>query len=282
MSSNGTEATVKNITLQDVESYYNNYFTSQDARVVVVGDIKENEIVPKFAFLNGLPDKKIDLVKPGKATPPAKTVLYLVDVPKAAQTEFRVGAPTNLLYDATGEYYRTMLTNYVLGGDFNSRLNINLREDKGWTYGARSSFYGDKYSGDFTFSSGIRADATDSALAEVIREIKNYAENGIKEDEIAFMKSALGQRDALLYETGSQKAGFVGRMLEYDLPADFVDKQNVILKNITAADINAITRKRLDVNKMNILLVGDKAKILPGLEKMGYEIVELDTDGNRK
>jgi len=72
-------------------------------------------------------------------------------------------------YDATGEYFRSYLTNFPLGGAFNARLNINLREDKGWTYGASSGFSGNKYTGQYTFSSGIKANATDSALSEVIR-----------------------------------------------------------------------------------------------------------------
>ena len=282
LNDNGTENTIKNMTLADVQNYYNNYMTSQDAKVVIVGDIKENEILPKLSFLDKLPNKKIDLLQPAAAPQVSKTVIYLVDVPKAAQTEFRVGKVTDLKYDATGEFYKAGLANYVLGGDFNGRVNINLREDKGWTYGARSNFTGDKYSGKFVFSSGIRADATDSALAEVIKELKNYAAAGITQDEIVFLKSSLGQRDALLYETGSQKAGFVGRILEYNLPGNFVDTQNEILKNITKAELDALTKKWITADNMNILLVGDKAKILPGLEKMGYEIIELDVDGNRK
>jgi zinc protease len=189
---------------------------------------------------------------------------------------------TGLKYDATGEYYRSDIMNYIFGGTFSCRINMNLREDKGWTYGARSNFSGNKYSGTYTFSSGIRADATDSALSEVVRELKNYADNGITPDEITFMKSALGQRDALSYETSGQKEGFIDRILEYDLPANFVDKQNEILKNITKPEIDALAKKWLQLDKMNILLVGDKTKILPGLQKMGYEIIELDNDGNRK
>ena len=282
MSANGTENTIKSLSLKDVQDFYSNNLTSQGARVVVVGDVKENEVLPQLAFLNKLPNKKADVVKPGNATLPAKTTIYLVDVPKAAQTEFRVGTPTNLLYDAIGEFYRLGLVNYSIGGDFNSRLNINLREDKGWTYGARSSFSGGEYAGNFTFSAGIRADATDSALSEVIKEIKNYAAKGITEDELAFMKLAIGQRDALAYETGGQKAGFVGRILQYNLPANFVTTQSEILKNIKKSELDALAKKWLDVNKMNIVLVGDRAKILPGLQKMGYEIVELDVDGNKK
>ena len=279
ISENGTEETVKNITLQDIKDYYNNYMTSVDAKVVVVGDITQQEVMPKLTFLDKLPKKKITLATVNPTPAVAKTKVYLIDVPKGAQTEFRVGNTTGLKYDATGDYFKAGLANYALGGDFNSRLNLNLREDKGWTYGARSGFSGDEYSGDFEFSSGIRANASDSALSEVMRELKNYAQNGITDEELTFMKSAIGQRDALRYETGAQKAAFIRRILDYNLPADYVDQQNKILKGITKADINKITGKYVRPDKMNILLVGDKATILEGIKKLGYEVVELDADG---
>jgi zinc protease len=280
MNPSGTESTIKNITLQDIEDYYANNLTSQKTKVVIVGDIKENEILPKLAFLNKLPNKQI--IIPAVAAKPKevdKSRVFLVDIPKAAQTEFRVGYATGLKYDATGEFYKTGLMNFALGGGFNGRVNINLREDKGWTYGARTNFDGGEYTGDFTFSSGIRADATDSALSEVVKELRNYSENGIKEEELVFMKNAIGQRDALRYETGFQKAGFISRILDYNLPANYIDQQNKILKNITKKEIDALAKKWIDPNKLNVLLVGDKVKILPGVQKLGYEIVELDVNG---
>jgi zinc protease len=282
MNPAGTEETVKNISLQDIEDYYKNYMTSKDAKVVIVGDVTEAQILPKLAFLNKLPNKKVEIPKV-KADPSSidKTKVYMVDIPKAAQSEFRVGYATGLKYDATGDYYRSMLMNYALGGDFNSRLNLNLREDKGWTYGARSSFTADEHSGDFEFSSGIRADATDSALAEVMEELTNYRTNGISEAELKFMKNSLGQRDARAYETGFQKAGFIRRILDYNLPANYVDQQNKILAKLTKAEVDAVAKKMLSPDKMNILLVGDKAKIYNGVKKLGYEIIELDADGKK-
>ncbi|TMI80763.1 MAG: insulinase family protein, partial [Bacteroidetes bacterium] len=280
MSETGTEETVKNISLQDIQNYYDNDMTTDGMKVVIVGDVKQTEILPKLAFLNKLPNKKIELPKVSATPlPTEKSKIYLVDVPKAAQTEFRVGYNTDLKYDATGEFYKAGLMNYALGGSFNSRLNLNLREDKGWTYGARSTFDGDEYSGDFEFSSGIKADATDSALVEVVKELKNYSESGITNDELAFMKSAIGQRDALRYETGFQKAGFIRNILEYNLPANYTEMQSKILNGMSKQDIDALAKKYVDAGKLNMLLVGDKAKILPGLQKLGYPIVELDADG---
>lgn len=282
MSDDGTEYTIRNLKLQDIENYYSNYMTSQGVKVVVVGDVTQQEVLPKLSFLDKLPNKKITLPKAdGLATSIDKTKVYLVDIPKAAQSQFRVGYATGIKYDATGDYYKSRLMNYTLGGDFNSRLNLNLREDKGWTYGARSTFTADEYTGDFEFSSGIRADATDSALVEVMKEMKNYRDNGITDAELKFMKNSLGQRDALLYETGIQKAGFIGRILDYNLPANYVDQQNKILANLTKQQVDAVAKKMLNPEKMNILLVGDKAKILEGVKKLGYEIVELDADGKK-
>jgi len=280
MNEGGTEVTVANINLGDIQNYYDNNITTKGMKVVVVGDIKTSEALTKLTFLNELPDKKVELPKV-KATPlpNVQSKIYLVDIPKAAQTEFRVGYNTGLKYDAIGEYYKAGLMNYILGGAFNSRLNLNLREDKGWTYGARSSFSGDEYDGDFEFSSGIKGDATDSALAEVVKELKKYSARGITEDELAFMKNAIGQRDALRYETGIQKAGFIRTILDYNLPPNYTEMQQKILKNMTKKDIDALAKKYIDANKLNMLLVGDKAKILPGLQKLGYPIVELDVDG---
>jgi zinc protease len=281
ISESGTEETIKNISLQDIENYYKNYMTSVDAKVVIVGDIKQEEILPKMSFLNKLPKKKIVLPTPDPAPQVDRTKVYLVDVPKGAQTEFRIGYATGMKYDATGDYYKTMLANYPLGSGFNSRLNINLREDKGWTYGARGGFSSDKYAGEYEFSSGIRADATDSALAEVMREVKEYLATGPTDDEVEFMKSAIGQNDALRYETGLQKAAFIRRILDYNLPANYTEAQAKLLRSMTKEEMATYARKQLQPEKMNILLVGDKQRIIDGVKKLGYEVVELDADGNK-
>ena len=117
---------------------------------------------------------------------------------------------------------------------------------------------------------------------ETMKDIKDYAEKGITPEELNFTKNAIGQRDALQYETGIQKANFIRRILDYNLPGNFVEIQNKILLSMTKKEIDALAKKWLVIAKMNILLVGDKVKILPGIQKLGYDIVELDVDGNKK
>lgn len=280
LSDNGTEETLKNISITDIQNYYDKNISCKDAKVVIVGDIKEQQILPSLAFLNQLPKQTIALPALPAVPVVNKTTIYVVNIPKAAQTEFRVGYVTGLKYDATGDFYKATLSNYNLGSGFNSRLNIKLREDKGWTYGARSSFTGDEYTGTFVFSSGIRADATDSALITLLADMKSYNSTGPTDDEVKFMKNSIGQSDARNYETGGQKASFISKILFYNLPANFVEQQTKILNNISTGELAALAKKYFDMNKMNILLVGDKDLFMPGLKNLGYDIVELNADGN--
>ena len=183
-------------------------------------------------------------------------------------------------YDATGEFYRSGIMNYVLGGNFNSRINITLREKKGYTYGARSGFNGSKYIGPFTASAGVKAEKTDSSLMDFFSEINLFRDKGITNDELSFTKSSLGQRDALKYETPFQKALFLQRILEYNLDRSFTNTQNEILKSITANDINGLAKRHLPTDKMIVVVVGDKASNFDNIKALGYEVVELDIDGN--
>ncbi len=278
---NGTEKTVSNITLQDIQDYYNKCISGKDIEIVVVGDITGENAQKAMAFISKLPSKEVKFPLMSMPVLQGKTRIYFVNVPNAAQTEFRIGNITGLQYDALGNFYKSTVMNYPLGGMFNSRLNLDLREDKGWTYGARSGFEGDKYTGRFTFSAGIKANATDSALKDILHIMEEYKTNGIKSDELAFTQKSLAQSEARKYESGYQKAGFLLNMMEYNLPADYPSRQNKILADMKVQDVNKLADANLpNLNKMNIVLVGDKAKVWDGLKAMGYEMVELDKEGN--
>jgi zinc protease len=278
ISSLGKKETTSTITLDDVKKYYAEAIAPSISSAVVVGDISEQEALPKLLFLKNWKGNK-----PVHPTEPAlpsieKTKIYLVNKEKAPQSEIRIGYMA-MPYDATGEYYRTTLMNYPLGAAFNSRININLREQHGYTYGARSAFGGSKFVGAFTASAGVRGNVTDSSVIEFMKEIKNYADKGISNEELSFTKSSIGQSEALKYETAAQKAGFIKRILDYNLDKTFTAKQSEILNNITKPEIDALAKKHLPYNNMVIVVVGDKVKIADGLSKLGYEVIELDTNG---
>lgn len=276
----GSIETVQNIELSDVENYYKNYFSKEDAKVVVVGDISQSDADLNLAFLDKMKGGSVSM--PGLPEPvmEGKGKIYFVDIPNSAQTEFRIGTTNNLRYDPLGAYGRCYVMNYPLGGAFNCRLNLHLREEKGWTYGARAGYTANKYTGEYAFSSGIKADATDSALVDIIDIMKKYKKDGMTEDELTFTQSSIGQRDARNYESGFQKAGFLSRILEYDLPADYPAQQNEILQSMDVRQVNKLAKSHLpDVENMNIVLVGDKKRVMEGLQKTGYEIIELNADG---
>lgn len=280
VSVSGTEQTVENISLDDVKKFYQSYFSPSVAELVVVGQIDRKDILAKLEFLKKWQGPKVEVPAFAATKAPSNTKIYLVDVPKSAQSEIRIGYPTAMMFDATGEYYKTGLMNYNLGGAFNSRINLNLREDKGWTYGARSFFSGSNLPGVFTASAGVKLTATDSAVFEFMREIKEFADAGISDKELAFLKSSIGQSDARKYETLFQKAGFLNQIITYNLDKDFTVKQSNILKNIKKEELNALAKKHLKTNNMYIVVVGDASQVKPGLERLGYEIVEVDKEGN--
>ena len=172
--------------------------------------------------------------------------------------------------------------NYTLGGAFNSRINLNLREDKGWTYGARSYFSASDEPGPFSISSGVLAEATDSAIFEIIQEIKDYRERGVTNDELQFMKNSIGQREVLDYETPRQKSSFLRQIIHYNLDKSFVDDQSNLIERITKEELNELAKKYLDLNRFYMVIVGDGTRNLASLKKLGYELIELNTKGEQK
>jgi len=269
----GTTTTLNNVSLQDIQFYFENQFAPNMTNMVIVGDVEKDEILGKLEFLKKWEKRVVKTpTEPVVAqSTPKKPKVYLLDKPGAAQSEIRMGYLA-LPYDATGEYYKANLMNFPLGGAFNSRVNLNLREDKGWTYGAFSYFNGTKHAGPFGAQAGVKKEATDSALVEFIKEFEKYAASGITEEELQFTKKSVGQQDALKYEAGYQKTGFLNRILAYNLDSDYTKKQTAVLDAITKQEIDALAKKYVDMRKMAIVVVGDKATILEGLSKLPYEI----------
>jgi len=234
----------------------------------------------KLGFLKKWQAKNVSLPALPKPKAAEPTRIYLVDKTGAPQSQIRIGYVADLPFDATGEYFKSTLMNYPLGGAFNSRINLNLREDKGWTYGARSYFDSDDYPGPFTASAGIKAAATDSAVYEFMHEITDYRNNGITENELSFMRNSIGQRDARSYETPWQKARFLGQIVHYNLDKSFVDTQRAIIDSISKEQIDNLAKKYLKTDQMYILVVGDAKSNRKKLEKLGYDVVDVSLKGD--
>jgi zinc protease len=279
ISANGNTETVSSITLDDVKAYYKN-FSGFNSILAVSGDIDQLNALKKLNFLNKLQSVSTMHLAKYKLPEIDKTRIYFVDKKGAPQSEIRVGN-LSLAYDATEEFFKSNIMNYSFAGAFNSRINFILREVKGFTYGARGGFGGNKFIGPYTISAGVKANTTDSSVVIIMDELKKYNEGGITNEELEFTKNAMAQADALKYESPQQKSGFVKRILDYNLDKTYVAKQGEIIKTITKTEIDALAKKNLPYNNMVILVVGDKASNFEKLSKLGYEMVELDANGNK-
>jgi len=274
----GTTETAANLMLEDVKQFYTDNYTPKTASVIAVSDLDQSALKKKFEVFADWTGSMPEKVTVNAFPPPDKTRIYLIDKPGAAQSEVIMGKVA-LPYDATGEFYRAGLANFVLGLDSNSRINLNLREDKGYTYGAQSSFSGLWDFGFFRATASVRTDATAASIQEFEKEIRLYNEEGLTVEELAFTRSAIGQEEARSYETPGQKLGFLSIILTYDLADDFVEEQNSILSNITRKELNTIASKYISMDGMQIIVVGDKSVIQSDLEGLGYEVVDLDVNG---
>ncbi|MCF8423467.1 MAG: insulinase family protein [Bacteroidia bacterium] len=258
--------TIENIQLADVKEYYNNFYSPSVTNIVIVGDVEEKDILAKLNFLSKWQPKEVKIQPIPEPVTASEPQFFIYNKNGAPSSVIQMGYPS-LKFDATGDYYKNRIANFVFGGAFNSRLNLNLREDKGYTYGIRSGFSGGKYTGTFQISSSVKRPATALSLAEIIKEFTNYQTNGITDKELEFTKSSLLNEEALKYEAPYQKASFLSNIVKYNLDKNFTTEQNNILKNMTKDDVNAQIKKYFDVNKLTTVVVGDKAYIEAAIDR---------------
>ena len=263
---------VEKIKLSEVKEFYKKQYNASLASVVVVGDVTKEEVMPKLQFLNKWEGTDVIINK----NLPIETIegktIYLVHKP-GPQSIITL-AHKGLKFDVEGEYYKANIMNFLFGGTFSSRLNLNLREDKGFTYGIRSGFDGNDTDGIFYINTSVRSEATDSALTEIYYELNNYLTNSISEEELEFTKSSLTNSDALKYETARQKSRFLARIQRYGLDKDYIKRQKQILNSLTSSDIKSLANKYLDEENHVVVVVGNKYALKDKLEKFG-KVVEM-------
>jgi zinc protease len=264
------------ITIADLKNYHSNFMSPNLASITIIGDIDEATALQNLAFLKKWENKKLEIPTYNKFPAPTAPQILLVNQDYAKQTNLTMGY-RSIPSEFFGDYYKASIMNFALGGAFNSRLNLNIREDKGWTYGIRSGFRSPSmgYPSTFIVSAGVKASATDSTIVEVLKELKNYAANGITDEELDFTKKSLLGSDALKYESPSDKLGFLSTIVQYNLDRNYNAQRAEIVKNITKEEINALAKRLLALDNLVIMCVGDDLKIKEGLEKLGYGKVKV-------
>jgi len=275
----GTTESVSHLTLEDVKGFYKDNVVPGGARLLVVGDLQPAAVKDLFAPLvatwkGGMRAPITALARPAIES----TRIYLVDKPGAPQSEIRIGHAAVSATDP--DYYPLSVMNYILGGAFSSRINMNLREDKGYTYGARSNFSGGLRPGSFTASAPVRTDVTKESVVELMKELAGI-KTGLTDAETAFARDALAQSMNRQYEAIGSLAGLLDNVSLYGYPDDYPAQRLALLGKISKADLDALATKAVHQDKSVILVVGDKATVKAGLETLGYgPVIELDIDGN--
>ncbi len=274
-SSTGTIDSVESLTLDDVKAFYNKFYTPSGTQVLVVGDIDEREVRKQLSRFEEWQGESAPILRRKSINAPTEQSVYVVDKPRAPQTIVRL-VRKGLPFDATGELYQSQLANFNLGGNFNSRINQNLREDKGYTYGASSYFAANREVGIVVFNAQVRADSTVDSIKEMIMELERYSSEGITDEELNFMRLAVGQQDALKYETPGQKAYLLSSILTYSLDHDYLNTRNQIAATVTQQELNQLASKWFNPDDYQIVVVGDAESLLPQLETLNIPVQQLE------
>lgn len=276
-----SEETINNVTLADVNQNYVTYFTPQNAYLVIVGDVKFDKVKADVERLFGTWKKGI---APQVSYSAPKDVQYtqinFVDAPNAVQSEIAAVHITNLKM-TDKDYFAALVANQILGGDFNSYLNMNLREAHGWTYGARSGLRGSKYVSNFSASTQVRNAVTDSAVVEILKEIKRIRTEKVTEETLKNVKAGYVGKFVMDIEKPTTVARYALQTKTQGLPADFYENYIKNINAVTADDVLRVAKKYFLADNLRIVVVSKAADVLPGLEKLNIPIFYFDKNGNK-
>lgn len=273
----GTAQTIQSFTVADIRAFYDTAYQPGNAAIVVVGDVTADRVLP-------LLETHLGKWAPPKRTAPHNRTLtaparqpreiYIVDKPGAPQSQVRigwVGVPRS-----TPDYFPITVMNTVLGGSFSSRLNLNLREKHGYTYGANSQFDMRLGAGPFLAAAGVQTDKTSEALKEFFAELDGIKQT-VPADELARAKRYISLRYPLGFETSGDIAGRLEQAIVYHLPNDYFATYVQKIESVTAADVQRVAQKYIDPEHFAVVIAGDRAAIEPGIRALNVGPIKILT-----
>ena len=276
-----SETTIKNVTLVDVISNYNTYFVPENAYLVIVGDVNfaETQKMVETQFGVWVKGSAPNLSYSNPKNVPY-TRINFVDMPNAVQSEISVLNTVNLKL-SDPDFFPVIVANQILGGDFNSYLNMNLREKHGWTYGARSSVGADKFGASlFKANSQVRNAVTDSAVVQFLYEIKRIRTEKVADEMLSNVKAGYVGRFVMQVEKPATIARYAVNIIKEGLPADFYENYIKNINAVTADDVMRIANKYFLADNFRIVVVGKGSEVIEGLEKLKIPIAYFDKYGN--
>jgi zinc protease len=275
----GNADSISRLTIADVRRFYSANFVPNNTAVIVAGDVGAPLALDAIGRLLG--DWPRGKVPPHPAITPAaieSSRIYLIDRPNAVQSEIRVGHIG--VSRSTEDYFPLMVMNALLGGVFNSRINLNLRERHGYTYGARSAFAFRRQAGPFVVSVPVRNEVTLQSITEVLNELRRIRTGDIEPRELEDTKNYLAGVFPATVQTSSDIAGRLLDMQLYDLPHDYFDRYRENIAAVTADHVARVARKYIDPERALIVVVGSAKDVREPLGTLGLPIHDLDVDGN--
>jgi zinc protease len=268
---------IKKISSKDLAEFHSTYYRPNNAILAVVGDVTLKELLPKIEKAFG-DWQKGDVPATSIPVAPAQagSRIFLIDRPGSVQTVLQLG---NLGIERnSADYFSVLLADRILGGGPAARLFLNLREDKGYTYGAYSNFGGSKFRGTWVSSSEVRTDVTEGAMKEFMYELKRLREEKVTPEELDNAKRAIVGSFALSLEQPQSLLQNIITQKLYDLPADYWDSYPQKVAAVTAEDIQNIAQKYVDLDHLQIVAVGDASKAREVLAKYG-KVEVYDAEG---
>jgi zinc protease len=272
-----SEKVLDAITPQMLAAWHRERFTPQNTILGIAGDVRAKELLPKLEkWLGGWKKSELKEVMPPDPKPAAAKKIYLVDRPDSKQTNVQMG---NIAIDRRSpDYIPLVVANRVLGGGPAGRLFLNLREEKGYTYGAYSNFTALKYPGPWVASGDVRTEVTDGAMTEFLKEIRRLLDEKVPAEELDEARRSVVAGFALSLEQPATLLNYEITRKIYGFPADYWDTYPAKISAVTAEDVQRVARQYLDPEKIQIVAVGDASQVRAVLEKYG-PVEVYDTEG---
>ncbi|WP_228236512.1 M16 family metallopeptidase [Allomuricauda sp. M10] len=277
----GYEDGVAKLTRNDVVDFYNTWFKPNNSTIIVTGDVEMSELKSKLEKTLGKWKKgdvpKIVFNQPQTST---KNTLYLMNRPESQQSVILAGHLTEKYGDVSEVALEQMVN--ILGGDFTSRINMNLREDKHWSYGAGGFVMGSKEVRPFIVYAPVQTDKTAESVTEIRKEISEFTSTRpATKEELEKVKTNQVLKLPGQWETNSSVNSSVRNLIRYNLPDDYYQKYDQNVRTLSVDDIRKVSNQVVKPEKMNWFMVGDRAEIISKLDELGFDsIIEIDADGN--
>lgn len=268
---------IKNLSSKELANFHSTYYRPNNAILAIVGDVTLKELLPKIEKAFGDWQKgEVPATTIPAAPAQSGSRIFLIDRPGSVQTVLQLG--TLGIERTNPDYFSLLMADKILGGGPAARLFLNLREDKGYTYGAYSNFGGSKFRGTWVSSSEVRTDVTEGAMKEFMYELKRLREEKVSAEELDNAKRAIVGNFALSLEQPQNLLQNIITQKLYDLPADYWDTYPQKVSEITVADIQNVAQKYIDLDHLQIVAVGDAAKARDVLVKYG-KVEVYDAEG---